>query len=148
MKYAWIDGQRDFYPLQALCEVLGVSTSGYADWKNCGGPAQWLSDEQMLSLIRSVHAEFKGAYGSPRITWELKARDIPASKERVRKLMSKHGIRARHKRRHKVTTDSKHQLPIAPNLLDRKFDTAAPDQAWTADITYSTPSQRSPPVWG
>ncbi|MBU1690023.1 MAG: IS3 family transposase, partial [Gammaproteobacteria bacterium] len=61
MKYVWIDGQRDFYPLQALCEVLGVSTSGYADWKSCGGPTQWLSDEQMLSLIRSVHAEFKGA---------------------------------------------------------------------------------------
>lgn len=136
MKYVWIDSQRDFYPLRALCEVLDVSTSGYADWKSCGGPTQWLSDKQILSLIRSVHAEFKGAYGSPRITEELKARDIPASKERVRKLMNKHGIRARHKRRYKVTTDSKHQLPVAPNLLDRQFDTAAPDQAWTADITY------------
>lgn len=136
MKYAWIDGQRNDYPLQALCGLLGVSTSGYADWKACGGPKQWLSDDQLLTLIRSVHAESKQAYGSPRITEELKDRGIPVSRNRVRKLMQAHGIRARHKRCYKVTTDSKHTLPVAPNLLNRQFATAAPDRAWTADITY------------
>lgn len=136
MKYAWIDGQRNDYPLQALCGLLGVSTSGYADWKACGGPKQWLSDDQLLTLIRSVHAESKQAYGSPRITEELKDRGIPVSRNRVRKLMQAHGIRAWHKRCYKVTTDSKHTLPVAPNLLNRQFATAAPDRAWTADITY------------
>lgn len=136
MKYAWIDGQRNDYPLQALCGLLGVSTSGYADWKACGGPKQWLSDDQLLTLIRSVHAESKQAYGSPRITEELKDKGIPVSRNRVRKLMQAHGIRARHKRCYKVTTDSKHTLPVAPNLLNRQFATAAPDRAWTADITY------------
>ena len=136
MKYAWIAGQRDAYPLQALCELLGVSTSGYADWSACGGPTHWLSDEQLLALIRSVHAEFKQAYGSPRITDELKGRGIPVSRERVRRLMAANGIRARHKRRYKVTTDSKHALPVAPNLLERQFTTIAPDRVWTADITY------------
>lgn len=136
MKYAWIDGQRHDYPLQALCGLLAVSTSGYADWKACGGPTQWLSDGQLLGLIRSVHVESKQAYGSPRITAELKDRGIPVSRERVRRLMQAQGIRARHKRRYKVTTDSKHTLPVAPNLLNRQFETAGPEQAWTADITY------------
>lgn len=136
MKYAWIDGQRDSYPLQAMCEMLNVSTSGYAEWKKCGGPTHWLSDEQLLALIRSVHAEYRQAYGSPRITEELKSRGIPTSLGRVKRLMKDNGIRAKHKRRYKATTDSKHALPVAPNLLDRQFETKAPDQVWTADITY------------
>ncbi len=136
MKYAWIDGQRDSYPLQAMCELLEVSTSGYADWKKCGGPTHWPSDEQLLALIRSVHAQYRQAYGSPRLTVELKSRGIPVSRDRVRRLMKANGIRARHKRRYKATTDSKHALPVAPNLLDRQFQTNAPDQVWTADLTY------------
>ena len=136
MKHAWIDGQRDSYPLQAMCELLDVSTSGYADWKKCGGPAHWPSNEQLLALIRSMHGEYRQAYGSPRITEELKSRGIPVSRDRVRRLMKANGIRARHKRRYKATTDSKHTLPVAPNLLNRQFETSAPDQVWTTDITY------------
>jgi putative transposase len=119
-----------------MCELLSVSTSGYADWKKCGGPTQWLSDQQLLTLIRAVHQEYRQAYGSPRVTEELKSRGIPVSRERVRKLMKAHGIRAKHKRRYKATTDSKHSLPVAPNRLDRQFKVGKPDQAWTADITY------------
>jgi putative transposase len=67
---------------------------------------------------------------------ELRGRGFPASKERVERLMRENGIRARHKRRYKATTDSKHALPIAPNLLDRNFTPTAPNQVWTADLTY------------
>lgn len=136
MKYAWIDRQRDSYPLQALCETLGVSTSGYAHWKQGTGPTQWLSDQQLLALIRCVHAEYRQAYGSPRITAELKSRGIPVSLERVKRLMRQHNLRAKHKRRYKATTDSRHTMPVAPNLLNRQFQTSAPDVVWTADITY------------
>ncbi len=73
----------------------------------------------MLALIRTSHAEVKGAYGSPRMTDEIRARGFPASKERVERLMRENGIRARHKKRYKVTTDSKHKLPVAENLLER-----------------------------
>jgi len=127
---------RAFYPLQTLCRVLSVSTSGFADWHRCGGPVHWLSDMQLLTLIRSIYAEFKGAYGAPRIYRELKSRGYPVSKTRVRVMMQQHGIRGRHKRRYKVTTDSKHSLPVAPNTLNREFNMAAPDKAWTVDITY------------
>ena len=142
MKYAVIDQMRKQYPLQSLCKMLSVSTSGFADWQSCGGPARWLSDAQLLALIRSVHAEFQGAYGSPRIYQELKSRGHPVSKARIQRLMQKHGIRARHKRRYKATTNSKHSMPVAPNLLDRQFNTTAPDTVWTADITYIPTRER------
>jgi putative transposase len=136
VRYAWIDGARDTYPLAVLCRVLSVSTSGFADWKSCDGPTQWLSDDQLLALIRSIHAEVKGSYGSPRMLEELKAQGFPASKSRVRRLMRAHGIRARHKRRYKATTNSKHKLPVAENILAREFKTESPDRVWTVDITY------------
>jgi transposase InsO family protein len=90
----------------------------------------------MLALIRAIHAELKGAYGSPRMVRELRARGFSASKERVERLMRDNGIHARHKRRYKVTTDSKHGLPVAENLLARNFTPTAPNQVWTSDITY------------
>lgn len=90
----------------------------------------------MLALIRSVHVEYRQAYGSPRLPEELKSRGIPVSRDRVKRLMKANGIRAKHKRRYQATTDSKHALPVAPNLLERQFVTNAPDQVWTAGITY------------
>ena len=91
-----------------------------------------LTDPQMLELIESIHRELKGAYGSPRMVHELRERGFPASEARVERLMRQNGIRARHKRRYKATTDSKHGLPVAPNILDRNFTATAPNQVWTA----------------
>jgi putative transposase len=134
MKYAWIAGQREAYPLPAMCTTLGVSSSGYRAWQRGGRTnGKRLSNTQLLALIRALHAELKGAYGSPRMVREIRARGFPASKERVERLMRENGIRARHKRRYKATTDSKHGLPVAPNVLDRDFAPAAPNQVWTAD---------------
>ena len=95
-----------------------------------------LTDVQLLTVIQAIHKALKGAYGSPRMVRELRGRAIPASKPRVERLMREHHIRGRHKRRYKATTDSKHTLPIAENLLDRNFTLAAPNQAWSSDITY------------
>ena len=137
MKYAWIDAQRRDFGLDEMCAVLDVSESGYRSWKHGGKPhRKRLTDAQILVLIQSIHAEFKGAYGSPRMVKELRRRGFPASKERVERLMQENGIKAKHKRRFKVATDSKHNLPIAPNLLERNFTPDAPNQVWTSDITY------------
>ena len=137
MKYAWIDAHRKEFELTELCQALSVSPSGYRAWKDGGTPdRKRLTDVQMLALIRAIHAELKGAYGSPRIIKELRDRGFPASKERVERLMRENGIKARHKRRYKATTDSKHALPVAKNLLDRNFTPAAPNQVWAADMTY------------
>ena len=137
MKYAWIDTHRADYALNELCDVLEVSVSGYRAWKRGGTPdRQGLTDAQLLALIQSIHAELKGAYGSPRMVRELRARGFSVSKARVERLMREHGLRGRHKRRYKATTDSKHSLPVAENLLQRDFTPSGPNQVWTSDITY------------
>jgi transposase InsO family protein len=137
VKYAWIDAQVKAFGLRQLCAVLDVSVSGYRAWKRGGTPnRKRLTDEQMVVLIRAIHVEIKGAYGSPRMVRELRRRDCAASKERVERLMRENRIRARHKRRYRVTTDSKHGLPVAENRLERNFAPDAPNQVWTADITY------------
>ena len=136
MKYAWIRRHERAYPVNAMCGVLSVSESGYGEWRAGSTAKRWLSTPQLEALIRALHAEFDGAYGAPRITKEIKARGLPVSKERVRRLMQANNIRARHKRRYKATTNSAHHLPVAENVLNRQFQTTAPDQVWTADITY------------
>ena len=137
MKYAWIATQRRDYPLPALCRTLAVSISGYRAWQRGGQPnRRRLTNAQLLALMAAIHAELKGAYGSPRMLRELRSRGVPVGKERVERLMRENGIRARHKRRYKATTDSKHGLPVAPNVLDRNFAPAAPNQVWSADLTY------------
>ena len=90
---------------------MAVSASGYQAWKRGGTPnRKRLADAQMLTLIRAIHAELKGAYGSPRMVKESRGRGFPAGKERVERLMRENNIRGRHKRRFKATTDSKHAL--------------------------------------
>ena len=91
---------------------------------------------QMLAWIRAIHDELKGAYGSPRMVRELRGRGGPASKERVERLMREHGIRARHKRRYNVTTDSKDNLPVASNLWNQAFTPSSSNQTWTLDMSY------------
>jgi len=117
--------------------ILGVSISGFRAWKR-GGTAsrKRLTDSQTLAMIRAIHTELKGAYGSPRMLRELRLRGFTAGKERIERLMRENGIRARHKRRYKVTTDSRHGLPVAENLLARNFTPSTPNQVWTSDITY------------
>ena len=126
------------------CEVLEVSASGYFEhWRRKDttkpskpGVNKRISDEALLVHIKAIHAEVKQEYGWPKMWKELVARGIRVGKERVRKLMQRHGIKARGKRKFVVTTDSKHNLPIAPNLLERNFSPEAPNQVWTSDITY------------
>ena len=120
MKYAWIAEQGNAFALAEMCDVLEVSISGF--WKRGGKPdRKRLSESQMLALIRAIHAELKGAYGSPRMVRELRTRGFSASKERVERLIRENEIYARHKRRYKVTTDSKHGLPVAEKPARQKL---------------------------
>lgn len=136
MRYAFIEQHGDSYPLQMLCTALQVSDSGFTSWQRSDGPTKWWSDGELLKRIRAIHEETKAAYGSPQIYQELKGCGIPVGKGRVERLMRENGLRGRHKRRFKATTDSKHTLPVAPNRLEQNFATERPDQVWTADITY------------
>ena len=138
MKYAWIERHRAQWPVSLSCEVLGVSPSGYHEHRRRSNSPQSrrIGNDALLVHIRAVHAESKGEYGWPRVWKQLLARGIRVGKERVRKLMQQHGIKARGKRKFKATTDSNHTLPVAPNLLGRDFSPATPNATWTSDITY------------
>ncbi len=119
--------------------MLGVSTTGYHQHRLRRAQIarrRHMTDEALLVHIRAVHAETRGAYGWPRMWRELRKRGLRVGKQRVQRLMQQHGIRARGKRRFRVTTDSRHDLPIAPNRLDRNFSPPRPNTAWAGDITY------------
>jgi len=142
VKYAFIERHRNVWPVSVACEVLGVSPSGYHEHRmRAAEPRRYVSNDALLVHIRAIHAASKGEYGWPRVWKQLLANGIRVGKERVRQLMSLHGIKARGKRRFKATTDSKHNLPVAENLLNREFKQEAPDRVWTSDITYLATSE-------
>lgn len=139
MKYAFIQHHRKVWPISVQCRVLEVSVAGYHERivrRASGAQLQTLSDDALLVHIKAIHAQTHGGYGWPRTWRELLSRGLHVGKARVQKLMQRHGIRAKGKKRFKVTTDSNHDLPIAPNLLDRQFTVDAPDTVWAGDITY------------
>ncbi len=140
MKYAWIEKNRNRWPVSLSCFALGVSPSGYHEHNKgkqaAKGSRRFISNDALLVHIRAIHAETKGEYGWPRIWKELLARGIRVGKDRVQRLMKLHGIRARGKRKFKATTDSNHCLPVAPDLLGRNFTPEGANRVWTSDITY------------
>jgi transposase InsO family protein len=124
------------WPVAWMCQALEVSESGYYAWASRSPSLAEQRRQQLLVAIREIHAEFKGRYGSPRMTVELNDRGHPCTQNTVAQLMSENGIRARTVKRFVRTTDSRHSFPVADNLLDRGFQPAGPNQAWCADITY------------
>jgi transposase InsO family protein len=136
VKFAFIAAEKAFYPVEVLCEVLEVSRSGYYAWTKRKPPERAKKDAELAADIVAVHKSSRGTYGSPRVHVELRARGKRVGKKRVERLMREQGLVARQKRRFRRTTDSNHALPIAPNVLDRAFETRAPNQAWVTDVTY------------
>jgi putative transposase len=123
-----------------LCEVLGVSLAGYYAWRARPESRRSVANRGLVDDIKGVHRDACGRYGSPRIHAELRAQGRGASRGRIERLMRRHGIRAIMARPRRVrTTDSRHDFPIAPNLLERNFTAAEPNRIWLADITYSAP---------
>ncbi|WP_187152974.1 IS3 family transposase [Acaryochloris marina] len=119
-----------------MCKVLKLSRSGYYAWMKRQPSPRHQENAILSERIQQIHDESRQTYGSPRIHASLIARGFRASRQRVVRLMAQLGICAQAKRPFKVTTDSEHDGPIAPNILDRTFTTEEPDQAWVADITY------------
>ncbi len=113
-----------------------MSESGYHAWESRPPSPAELRRGQLVGAIEAIHAEVRGRYGSPRMTAELNARGFACTENTVANLMKTHGIRAKTVKRFARTTDSRHALPTADNLLDRDFAPAGPNLAWGADITY------------
>ena len=136
MRFRFIEDHREVFHVRVMCSVLEVSASGYYAWRARPESTRSRTDRVLLEGIRRVHAESRCRYGSPRVHAALQAEGHRVGRNRVARLMHRHGIRVRAKRRFRVTTDSKHAFPLAPNLLDRQFTASGPNKVWLADITY------------
>jgi transposase InsO family protein len=137
MRFRFIEDRRADYPVRILCEVLEVSPAGYYAWRSRPDSRRSAANRELVDDIQQVHREAYGRYGSPRIHAELRAQGRRASRGRIERLMRHHGIRAIMARpRRARTTDSRHDFPIAANLLERNFTATAPNRIWLADITY------------
>jgi putative transposase len=136
VRYAFIIRNEKHYPISALCRVLKVSRPGYYVWKNSSKSVQSKSDDDLLGEIQNAYAAGRGTYGYRRVYQHLLRNKIICSLGKVRRLMHQNGIFRKSKRKFKITTDSKHNLPVAPNLLNREFIVESPNKAWVSDITY------------
>ena len=136
-KFQFIAKNRKEFSVRRMCQVLGVSRSGYYAWRQRRPSERQEANEALVVRIKAIHAESHGTYGSPRVHAELIAQGIPCNRKRVERLMRVHLIRARQTKRWRArTTDSNHALPVAPNVLNREFTAEAPNQKWVSDITY------------
>ncbi len=136
MKYQFIDNYRSSFGVEKMCRLFGVSRSGFYGWNQGGESKRAAENRRLLNHIERIYASTQGRYGSPRITAELQDLGLVCSRPRVARLMRKHAIKARARRKFKVTTNSKHKHAVAPNLLKQAFKTDAPNRVWVSDMTY------------
>ena len=127
---------KDLFPIRSLCRVMEVSSSGYYAWRHRPDSIRARQNADLLELIKDAYEASHETYGSPRIYVQLVAQGVRSGLNRVARLMCVAGIQARKKRRYVITTDSRHHLPVAQNVLDRRFTVAVPNERWASDITY------------
>lgn len=136
MRYDRIDGLRPECPVRMLCRLLNVSEAGYYAWRR-RPPSPRAQENARLSIeIKLAHERMRQTYGPERLQAELADHGVHAGVDRIKRIRRELGLRCRQKRKFKVTTDSRHHLPIAPNLLDQQFAVSAPNRVWVTDITY------------
>lgn len=136
MKYRFIKNHEYLFPIEKMCKVLEVGSSGYFKWKNKPVSNRALMKNEITQKITSIYFASKQRYGSPRITTELNALGYKISRITVAKHMRELGLRSKLSKKFKVTTDSKHNYLVVENVLDRGFTVADPSRVWVSDITY------------
>ncbi len=137
MKYQFIAAHRQEFEITVMCRVLNVSRSGYYAWCRRPVSEREMANQALTQQIQEIHQQSRQTYGSPRIQAELADQGVNCGHNRVARLMRAAELRAKQNRKFKVaTTDSAHNYPVAPNLLDQNFQASRPNEKWVADITY------------
>jgi transposase InsO family protein len=136
VKYGFIREHAKRWPVIHLCRLLGVQRSAYYDWRDRPGT---VIPPQELALRRRMKELFRASrdsLGSRTMARKLREEGFAIGRHRTRRLMKALNLVVKPKRKYKATTDSKHQLPVAENVLNRQFNPTGPDQVWGVDITY------------
>jgi len=135
VKYVWIEAHRDQFHVTRMCRQLEVSRTGYSQWRTRAPSNRSIAKATLDAQVAAIHAGSQRSYGRPRIVRGLREQGVVVSHERVRNSLKRQDLRPVYKRPYRVTTDSAHHKPIAPNVLDRRFDGWRVNQAWVADIS-------------
>jgi putative transposase len=143
VKFAWIQAEKAHYPVRKLCRWLAVTPSGFYAWRQRPESARATRDRMLTVLVRASFDASHERYGSPRIHEDLLDQDERVSRKRVIRLMQEQRLKARVRKRFKQTTMSDHDLPIAANLLGRRFTADAPNQRWVGDTTEFAIGERT-----
>lgn len=133
--YQFIEAHRREFPVQVMCQVLGVAPSGYYEWLKHPISNRAREDARLLRLIRASFIASHGVYGAPRVFLDLREAGETCSKHRVERLMRENGLRALHGYRTRHVSVNKPAVLI-PNLLKRQFTVTKPNRVWVTDITY------------
>ena len=141
MRYQFIEQHKHEFPIVTMCQVLGVSESGFYAWRKRPACQRQREDAQLTQEIRQVFVTHRGRYGSPRIYRELKDQGRRISRKRVARLMCEADMSARRKRRRVLTTRRDVTHPVASNALNREFTATEPNTKWATDITYIPTTQ-------
>ena len=138
MRYHFIRDNHCSYPVVKMCQTFNLSQSGYYRWRKNPFSIRQVKNKRLRERIQELYAEHKGMAGSPMITADLRAEAefCSVGKNRVAHHMKKMGLKCKAAKQCVVTTDSKHNHPVAPNLLNRQFSVPSPNRVWVSDITY------------
>jgi transposase InsO family protein len=137
MRYRFVAAERVSFPVRVLCRLAGVAASGFYAWLRRRPACRHEDDRRLSGRIVTVFEASRRTYGSPRVHAELRAQGVPVSRKRVERLMRAAGLAVPARRRRTPrTTDSRHDHPVAPNLLERRFAADRPDAVWLADLSY------------
>jgi putative transposase len=136
MRYQFMEANREAFAVRRMCRLLEVSPSGYYAWRERPPSQRATENQALVKEIKAIHAESHATYGSPRVHAELANRGLRVSKNRVARLMQAENIQSRRKNKRQSTTNSHHDYPLAPNLLQQDFQATFPNEKWLSDITY------------
>jgi len=136
VKYGVIEQMRQDYPVPPMCRLLGVSVSGYYAWRKRSPSLRAQQEPRLEAEVLAAHQRTRESFGPERLQKHLDEHGVRLGVHRIKRLRKKLGLRCRQKRKFKATTNSKHDLPVAPNLLNQDFTATSPNQAWCGDITY------------
>jgi putative transposase len=136
VKYAWIRQHTDDFPVDVMCRFTGVSRSAYYDWLHRPETACGKADSELKEVIKQAFLKSRATYGTRRLKEALFKQNQRVSRRRISRLMRETDLACKTKRKFKATTHSKHDLPVAGNLLDRQFKADKANQVYAGDITY------------
>ena len=136
MRYRFIEQYRKQHSITLMCKVMQVSRSGYYAWRKRPASGREMANQELRTEIEGIFKAKRQVYGSPRIHRELRALGKRCSRKRVARLMRRLGLRARCRRKYKVTTQRNAAHEVAPNLLQQNFQATHPNAKWVADISY------------